>query len=140
MWTNKMQISLIGFMLAWLCLLPSLPADAFERPFPPTAKRGALSPAEFPFVIINGKQRTLSPGAKIRNVDNMIQVQGSLPRARLIVNYTENAQGAIDQVWLLTADEARRAPTPPPPAFVLPPPRPIQSPPTVGPPEPTPLQ
>lgn len=83
---------------------------AFERPFPPIAKRGEMSPAAHPAIVINGKQRSLSPGARIWNSDNLIEMPASLRDGRYVVNYTEDNSGQIDRVWMLTREEARRAP------------------------------
>jgi hypothetical protein len=38
-----------------------------------------------------------------------------LQGSALTVNYTENAQGEIDRVWILTDDEARQPPPAPTP-------------------------
>jgi hypothetical protein len=90
-------------------MLIALPALAFERPFPPNAKRGAMTPAAWPTVVIDGKNRQLSPGARIWNRDNLIEMPAALRGSGLAVNYTETGQGDIDQVWILTTEEASRA-------------------------------
>lgn len=93
-----------------LSAVVALPALAGERPFPANTKRGTMSPALHPAVIIDGKQRTLSPGARIWNQENLIEVPASLRGANFVINYTEDNQGAIDRVWLLTPDEAKKSP------------------------------
>lgn len=50
--------------------------------------------------------RHLSPGALIRNEDNLVQMPASLRGSSFVVNYTENDQGEIDRIWILTAEEA----------------------------------
>ncbi len=67
-----------------------------------------MSPAPYPQIVIEGRTRQLSPGARIWNEDNLIQMPASLRGSDLVVNYTEDAQGDIDRVWILTADEARQ--------------------------------
>lgn len=67
-----------------------------------------MSPAPYPQIEIEGKTRRLSPGARIWNEDNLIQMPASLRGSNFVVNYTENDQGEIDRVWILTADEARQ--------------------------------
>lgn len=89
-------------------LLGSAPALAFDRLFPPIAKRGTLSMEDYPVVSMNGKQRQLSAGAWIRNENNTIDMPNSLRGRRFTVNYTENGMGEIDRVWILTAAEAER--------------------------------
>ena len=65
-----------------------------------------MSPAPYPEIILDGKQRHLAAGARIWNEDNLIQVPASLRGNNLPVNYTENAAGEIDRVWLLSEEEA----------------------------------
>ncbi len=88
----------------------SLPAHAFERPFPQIAKRGTMTPGLYPNVTINDKERTLSAGARIWNQDNMIEMPAALRGSELAVRYTEDMNGDIDRIWLLTEDEIKRPP------------------------------
>jgi hypothetical protein len=100
------------FLISFLLAVVTLSAQAFERPFPQIAKRGVMSPAPYPAIVIDGKQRTLSAGARIWNQDNMIEMPAALRGSGFAVNYTENDQGEIDRVWILTTEEMRRpAPT-----------------------------
>jgi len=81
---------------------------AFERPFPAPTKRGKMTPAPHPDIVIDGKLRQLSPGGRIWNQNNLIEMPASLRGSDLVVNYTENDQGEIDRVWILTPEEARQ--------------------------------
>lgn len=83
---------------------------AFERPFPATAKRGTLTVGAFPQIELNGKARRLSAGARIFNQQNLIQMPASISGGNLVVNYTEDFQGEIDRVWILTDKEAAQTP------------------------------
>ena len=103
-----MRMRLRPFLIAFLFALAALPALAFERPFPEDTLRGTMSPRAFPEIIINGQLRHLAPGARIWNQDNLIQLPASLRGSDMIVNYTENPQGEIDRVWILSAEEALR--------------------------------
>ena len=85
---------------------------AFERPFPPGTKRGTMTPAAHPQIIIDGKHRHLAPGARIWNQDNLIEMPASLRGSDLPVRFTEDTQGEIDRVWILTPEEARRRTSP----------------------------
>lgn len=96
------------FLIVFLSLLTALPAHAADRPFPQNAKRGTMSPANYPELMVDGKLRYLAPGARIWNQDNLIELPASLRGANLPVNYTEDAQGQIDRVWILSAEEARQ--------------------------------
>ena len=88
----------------------ALPALAFERPFPVFAKRGVMRPDLFPSVIIDGKPRILTAGARIFNADNMIEMPASLPMKNVVVNYTEDDSAYIDRIWILTPEEAAQPP------------------------------
>jgi hypothetical protein len=95
--------------LIWLLLtIVILSAHAFERPFPPIAKRGTLSTVNYPTIAINDKVRQLSVGAWIKNENNTIDMPASLGGRKFTVNYTENNQGEIDRVWILSPEEARK--------------------------------
>jgi hypothetical protein len=98
-----------GYFVFLLAALVNLTASAMERPFPPEVKRGKMSPAAHPAIIINGKTRTLSAGSRIWNDNNLIELPASLRGEKHIVNYTETADGEIDRIWMLTAEEARQS-------------------------------
>lgn len=94
------------FLVFLLSAGVSFAATAFERPFPPNAKRGKMTPAPYPVIVINGKDRTLSAGARIWNQDNLIEMPAALRGSGIPVNYTEDGQGDIDRIWMLTDEEA----------------------------------
>jgi hypothetical protein len=106
MWAKRFPI--------WLLLtIVTLSAHAFERPFPPIAKRGTLSTVNYPTIAIDDKVRQLSIGAWIKNESNTIDMPASLGARKFTVNYTENSQGEIDRVWILSPQEALKpAPNP----------------------------
>jgi hypothetical protein len=102
------------FLLAFAATLATLAlpalADAPEsapRPFPPSAKRGKISFGYAPDIAIDGKPRQLSPAARIFSDENLTVVPNMLADAVFIVNYTEDMNGNIDRVWILTPEEAR---------------------------------
>ncbi len=90
--------------------LAAMRAVAEDRAFPPEAKRGRMTPGYFPDIILDGKARRLSPAARIFNQDNLVEVPAALRGSDIVVNYTQNADGDIDRVWLLTPEEARQKP------------------------------
>lgn len=100
-------------LLLPLLILAPLTALAAGRPFPPTAKRGKMTPAIHPAIVIDGKTRLLSPAARIFNQDNTIDMPASLRGRDIVVNYQEDSDGQILNVWMLTPEEAReRLPQP----------------------------
>ena len=102
------------FLLA-LAATIAFPALAQEperapRPFPPNAKRGRMTPGYAPDIAMDGKARQLSPAARIFSDENLTVVPGSLRERDIVVNYTEDMNGNIDRVWILTREEARLPP------------------------------
>lgn len=91
-------------ILALACV--TLPALAFDRPFPQNAKRGTMSLGQYPEIAIDGQVLRLAPGARIWNADNLIQMPAELYGRDFTVNYTEDMQGAINRVWILNPQEA----------------------------------
>lgn len=100
------------FLLAFAATLafPALAAEPERepRPFPPNAKRGKMTPAWAPDIYIDGKLRQLSPAARIVSAENTTVTPGSLREKDILVNYTEDMNGNISQVWILTREEARQ--------------------------------
>ncbi|CAN7711552.1 hypothetical protein LJR289_005843 [Pseudoduganella sp. LjRoot289] len=109
MWTRRRLAPILPLLLLAPLLAP-LTALADGRPFPPGTKRGTMTPAWHPAIIIDGKTRTLSPAARIFNQDNTIEMPASLRGRDLVVNYQEDADGLILNVWLLTPEEAAQRP------------------------------
>ena len=101
MWNRR---CLVFFLSAAI----SLTAAAFDRPFPSTVKAGSMTPAPYPAIVIDGKTRTLSAGSRIWNEDNLIQMPASLRGSGFPVYYTEDLQGDIDRIWILTKEEQSR--------------------------------
>ena len=96
------------FLILFFMATVLVPGWAFDRPFPQDTKRGTMTPALCPAIVIDGTARTLSPGARIWNQDNLSQTPASLRGSDFTVNYTENTQGEIERVWILTQEEANQ--------------------------------
>lgn len=108
MMARRIVLSVLVTALAGF--ITALPALAFERNFPPHAKRGMMKPDIFPTIIIDGKPRILTPGARIWSAVNLTQTPSSLLPQAVVVNYTENDSAYIDRIWILTAAEAAQSP------------------------------
>jgi hypothetical protein len=76
------------------------------RPFPPAAERGVLQVIAPPVIQMNGKAERLSPGARIRGLNNLVLMSGSIIGQNLLVNFVRNATGEVHDVWVLTEAEA----------------------------------
>ena len=90
-------------------LLASLAGTASAqqvRDFPPSALRGKLVVTAPPQVMLDGKADQLSPGARIRNPQNMFVMSATLTGQPLVVNYTRESNGMVHEVWVLTPQEA----------------------------------
>jgi hypothetical protein len=88
-------------------------AAQMQRAFPQNTLRGAMAFGEDRQVTLNGRSAQLSPGARVRNQNNMIVLPASLAGARFLVNYTLDIGGAqVRDVWVLTPDEAAVRPWP----------------------------
>ena len=94
-----------------LACFVALPAQA-QRVFQSNALRGELVVTQPPQALLNGKPVRLSPGARIRNLQNMVQLSGSLLGQKLVVNYTLDPAGELRDVWILTEAELARKPWP----------------------------
>jgi len=96
----------IRLLMIFLLATLAFSAMAAERDFPASTLRGKLTITDYPTVTINGNTLQLSPGSRIWNAEQLTQTPNSLGSDTYLVNYTVNAQGDIDRVWILTADEA----------------------------------
>ncbi len=76
-----------------------------HRSFPQRSLRGELIVTAAPEVRVNGKTTRLSAGSKIRNEGNMIVMATTVTNQRLVVNYTFDLAGQIQDVWILSANE-----------------------------------
>jgi hypothetical protein len=108
-----MRVSSFIFFVMSLLMSTAVFADAVERPIPADAKTGVLTATRHRQVMIDEKVRKLAAGAQIRNHRNLlIQPQTLVAQlARLSednevpILYTENKQGQIHRIWILTRDE-----------------------------------
>jgi len=98
--------------LAATLLACALPAAAQQRNFPANALRGELVVVQPPEALLNGRPARLAPGARIRGDNNLLLVSGALANQRLIVHYTLDTTGNLQQVWVLTPAEIARGPWP----------------------------
>ena len=83
-------------------------ADLNIRSFPPDAKRGELVVLGAPDIAMDGKADRLSPGARIRDASNALVLSGAVVNTKLIVNYTRDNLGLVQNVWVLNAEEIKQ--------------------------------
>ena len=97
--------------VAVIALAAALPAQA-QRTFERTALRGELVIVAPPEARLNGAPVRLAPGARVRSPQNMLVLSGTLLEQKLLVNYTLDGAGQVQDVWILTPAEAARTPWP----------------------------
>jgi hypothetical protein len=113
---NRCTRSRIGAALAACALvtgpllLPFSAANAqgIVREAPRDVKPGRLMVTAPPEITLNGKPERLSPGSRIRDLNNMLLLSGSIVGKELPVVYKRDSFGLVHEVWVLTPDEYRR--------------------------------
>jgi hypothetical protein len=91
----------------------ALPAAAqVQRHFPQDALRGDIIIGTPPVISVNGRSAQLAPGARIRDMNNMLALSASISGARFTANYTIDTGGQVKDVWVLRPDELAKKPWP----------------------------
>ena len=78
------------------------------RQFPKTAVRGMLVIGAPPEITMDGKADRMSPGVRIRDLNNNLRLSSTFTGQKLVVNYVRDNIGLVHQVWLLNTEEARQ--------------------------------
>jgi hypothetical protein len=103
----KRRKLLIGLLAAALLSIGvQASAQVNLRPFPPNAERAVMVVTYPPIIQLNGNPDRLSPGARIRGQNNLLQLSGSLVGQNLLVNFVRTPSGEVHDVWILTEAEA----------------------------------
>jgi hypothetical protein len=105
-------------MNRWNTLLPAIAllvwsalaaAQGFVREAPKDVKPAIIEvSATPPLIRLDGKEDRLSPGVRIRDLNNMLVLTGNLAGQKLYTVYRRDPAGFVHEVWLLTADEYRK--------------------------------
>ncbi|MDB5742690.1 MAG: hypothetical protein JWR68_1005 [Polaromonas sp.] len=103
-------------VLAATAPLASLPARAqpsaeFKpavRQFPAAALRGEIVVQTPPGILLDGKADRLSPGARIRDANNLLVMSGALANQKVVVNYLRESGGNVHEVWILNSEEVKQ--------------------------------
>ena len=83
-------------------------AQGIVREAPKDVKRARLVVTAPPEITLNGKPDRLSPGSRIRNINNMQLLSGSVVGQSLPVVYRRDVAGLVHEVWILTPEEYSR--------------------------------
>lgn len=82
-------------------------AAAGGRTFPIGTLRGSFMVVNPPEIRLDGQPERLAPGARIRSAERMLVTPAAVTGQNLLVNYTRDPAGLVQQVWILTPDEAQ---------------------------------
>ena len=97
---------LVAGVIAYASAWPTLAQAQQHRSFSAQVLRGELVIGLPPQVVLNGQDRRLAPGARIRGEDNLLKLPASLSGQRLVVHYTvEASTGLLADVWILNPTE-----------------------------------
>jgi hypothetical protein len=90
-------------------LLPA-PAGAqgIQREAPKDVVLGQMAVGAPPEISIDGKPDRLSPGYRIRDLNNMLVLSASLAGKTVPVVYRRDAAGLVHEAWILSAEEYRQ--------------------------------
>ena len=80
-------------------------AQGIQRSAPKDVVLGRLMVTAPPEVMLDGKPARLSPGSRIRDLNNMLVLSGGIVGKDLPVVYHRDAAGLVHEVWVLTDEE-----------------------------------
>jgi hypothetical protein len=92
--------------LSFLLAACAVAAQGLVREAPKDVKPGLIAvSATPPLITVDGQPSRLSPGARIRDVNNMLVLSASLANHTLYTVYRRDGAGLVHEVWLLTPAE-----------------------------------
>lgn len=83
-------------------------AQGIRREAPKDVVLGRMHVTAPPQITLDDKPDQLSPGSRIRDLNNMVVLSGGLAGKTLPVVYKRDAAGLVHEVWVLTEDEYRK--------------------------------
>jgi hypothetical protein len=99
----------IRFLLACLAIATGTAfAQGLQRSAPKDVVLGRLAVTAPPQITVDGKPDRLSPGARIRDLNNMLVLSASIVGKPMPVVYRRDGAGLVHEVWQLTEDEYRK--------------------------------
>ena len=104
----RARLAATAFALALAGLSSTLPITAtaqMTRTAPRDVLLGRMTVTAPPVIVLNGKVDRLSPGSRIRDLNNMLVLSGGIVNMDLPVVYKRDSAGLVHEVWILTAAE-----------------------------------
>lgn len=86
-------------------LASSASAQGIIRTAPKDVVLGQMVVTAPPIVTMDGKPDRLSPGSRIRDLNNMLVLSGGIVGKTLPVVYKRDPAGLVHEVWILTPEE-----------------------------------
>ncbi|MCG2595584.1 hypothetical protein LZ009_22630 [Ramlibacter sp. XY19] len=98
------RLALAGLSFATVAFAAT--AQGIVREAPRDVKPGIMAvSATPPIITMDGKDDRLSPGARIRDVNNMMVLTGGLANKTVYTVYRRDGSGLVHEVWVLTEAE-----------------------------------
>lgn len=94
-----------GLTVAAFAIALPVAAQTLRREAPADVKPARMTVTQPPEIQLDGNADRLSPGARIRDLNNMVVLSASLAGRTLPVVYRRDAAGLVHEVWILTEDE-----------------------------------
>ena len=83
-------------------------AQGIIREAPKDVKPGRMVVTQAPEITMDGKPDRLSPGSRIRDLNNMLVLSASITGKEIPVVYRRDPSGLVHEAWILTPDEYRK--------------------------------
>lgn len=93
------------FLFALALLASTAFAQGLQRPVPKDVVLGQMKVKLPPDITIDGKPDRLSPGSRIRDLNNMVVLSATLAGKTMPVVYRRDAAGLVHEVWQLSDAE-----------------------------------
>jgi hypothetical protein len=98
-WTRT---ALLGLSLAAAAVCAQTVVREAPRDVKPAIIAVSATP---PLITVDGKADRLSPGARVRDRNNMMMLSGQLAGKTLYTVYRRDGAGLVHEVWLLNEEE-----------------------------------
>lgn len=98
-WTRT---ALVGLSLAATAAFAQTVVREAPRDVKPAIMAVSATP---PLITVDGKEDRLSPGARVRDRNNMLVLSGALAGKTLYTVYRRDSVGLVHEVWLLNEEE-----------------------------------
>ena len=93
------------FLAASLATAALAASAQMIRTPPADVKPAYLTVTAPPEITLDGQPDRLSPGARIRNTNNLLVLSGSVVGQKLPVLFRRDSAGLVHEVWVLTEEE-----------------------------------